>query len=113
MTMLEKAARAIAHSDYEARLSVIRASQSTDSPISCPGAFDGMDYLIREEAWEAADERLKEPYRRQARAVLMAVREPLESEIADLQEVYEVSFAATFKLRYRDMIDAILSEEPA
>jgi len=67
---VESVARAIADARYHARLDVIAASQSTDRPISCPGPFDGMDYLIPAEQWDRASDSIRDPYRADARAAL-------------------------------------------
>lgn len=79
--MLEKMARAMANDDYEARIEFIRASQKTDRPISVPGPFDGLDYLLSAKQWDTLQgaEFLKDEHRRRARAALQAIRDlPLE-----------------------------------
>ena len=78
-SMLEKMAQAMADQEYRARIQVIRASQNTDRPISVPGPFDGLDYLLSAAQWERAGsdhDVIKNPYRAMARAAVQAIREP-------------------------------------
>lgn len=102
---LERAARSLAHSDYMARVEQIKASQSTAYPISSPGPFDGLEYLIHERQWDATEDSRKQPYRRQARVVLMAVR-PVTPEM-----LYEAGLVDGARYPWEAMIDAILDED--
>ena len=75
--LIERMARAMADNRFNERLKVIRASRTTKRPISYPGPFDGMDYLISAEMWDAGNGLgdTQEPYRSDARAAYAALLE--------------------------------------
>jgi hypothetical protein len=111
-TMIEKMARAMAHSDYQARLKVIEESQSTDRPISVPGPFDGLDYLLSESRWDQGGAGfIKESYRRLARAALEAIREPDQAALGEVYNDPDGPEARDLSRDFTVIIDAILSEK--
>jgi len=93
---IEAGARAMANAKYEARIAVIAASRNTDRPISYPGPFDCMDYLLSAEMWDDPDERgagfIKDCYRAEATAAFDAILSEIWTPSA---EMVEAGFQAT------------------